>query len=153
MIVIRVFGTPAPKGSMKLVEYGKGKRRLPRPIMVADNSHELQAWSRAVATCARVAMIGKAMYVDTALAVRATFILPRPASVKRLMPSVRPDLDKLIRSTLDAMTGVVFDDDARIVRFQDPTKVYDGWMDHHGVGAIINVSPFFGPDHKEVDRG
>ena len=30
-------------------------------------------------------------------------------------PAVKPDIDKLVRCTLDALSGVAFDDDARIV--------------------------------------
>jgi Holliday junction resolvase RusA-like endonuclease len=31
-------------------------------------------------------------------------------------PHSKPDIDKLARSTLDSLTGIVFDDDSRIVR-------------------------------------
>jgi crossover junction endodeoxyribonuclease RusA len=37
----------------------------------------------------------------------------RPKAPQR--PSVKPDVDKLARCTLDALTGVAFDDDSRIV--------------------------------------
>jgi Holliday junction resolvase RusA-like endonuclease len=42
------------------------------------------------------------------------FWLPRPKSVKRTQPMVKPDIDKLARCTLDALIGVAFDDDSRI---------------------------------------
>ena len=31
----------------------------------------------------------------------------------------KPDIDKLARSTLDSLTGSVFDDDARVARLED----------------------------------
>lgn len=46
------------------------------------------------------------------------FYLPRPASAPkhRTLPDRRPDLDKLIRSTLDALTTAgAIEDDARVV--------------------------------------
>jgi len=50
--------------------------------------------------------------------------MPKPASVKRSLPSVSPDLDKLIRAVGDSLTdsGVVTDD-SRIVRIS-ARKVY-----------------------------
>ena len=43
--------------------------------------------------------------------------LARPDSVpkKRSHPSVKPDLDKLVRSCLDSLTGVGFKDDGQVV--------------------------------------
>ena len=41
----------------------------------------------------------------------------RPKTVKvrkRPLPIVKPDLDKLVRSVLDALSGVVFADDAQV---------------------------------------
>jgi crossover junction endodeoxyribonuclease RusA len=52
-------------------------------------------------------------------AVRVTlaFYLPRPQSLpKRVTAHVKaPDLDKLTRAVFDALTGVVFHDDAQVV--------------------------------------
>jgi len=46
------------------------------------------------------------------------FELLRPKSVKperRPWPHVAPDLDKLVRAVSDAMTGIVYRDDAQLV--------------------------------------
>ena len=46
------------------------------------------------------------------------FYLPRPASAsktKKLPASKRPDLDKLARAVLDALTDVIFEDDSQVV--------------------------------------
>jgi crossover junction endodeoxyribonuclease RusA len=52
-----------------------------------------------------------------AVDVVASFTLDRPASVRREHPTVKPDLDKLIRAVFDALTeSKIVDDDAQIVR-------------------------------------
>lgn len=49
--------------------------------------------------------------------VKATFYLERPKTVKRDSPSVRPDVDKLLRALLDALTqSGVIGDDAQVCR-------------------------------------
>ena len=66
--------------------------------------------------------------LDGPLRLRAVFVFPRPAThfgtgrnAGRLKPSApvycrtRPDVDKLLRAIGDAITGVVFRDDARVV--------------------------------------
>ena len=53
--------------------------------------------------------------LDEALSVELHFKLPKPKTVKRDFPNVEPDLDKLIRTVLDALTGVVFKNDSRVV--------------------------------------
>jgi len=37
------------------------------------------------------------------VSVRVEFILPRPKSVKRIYPAVKPDLDKLLRALFDGL--------------------------------------------------
>jgi Holliday junction resolvase RusA-like endonuclease len=59
------------------------------------------------------------------VALDIVFFLEKPKSVKRETPHVRPDLDKLIRATMDGLTSTVdrrniylpgaFDDDAQAI--------------------------------------
>ena len=51
------------------------------------------------------------------------FRLPRPKTVRRNLPYVAPDLDKLIRAVLDALTGVAYVDDGQVVTIKS-TKTY-----------------------------
>jgi Holliday junction resolvase RusA-like endonuclease len=69
--------------------------------------------------------------------VRATFYLPRPKSVKRLWPSVAPDLDKLCRSLGDALSidTKVLADDSLIVKWH-AVKVY---ADDHDAGVRVAI--------------
>lgn len=117
-----VLGKPAPKGSKKIVPLRGGGR----PLLVDDNK-KTKPWTRAVAQAAMVAMRGREMFVGQALGVDIVFARVRPQSHygKRglrpsapIAPATKPDGDKLQRSTLDALEGVVFDNDSRIVRFE-----------------------------------
>lgn len=67
---------------------------------------------------------------DGPLRVQVTFYLPKPRTVTRELPSVKPDLDKLQRALGDMLTiAEIIADDARIVtwhsskRYGDPSTV------------------------------
>jgi Holliday junction resolvase RusA-like endonuclease len=47
----------------------------------------------------------------------------KPKTVNRQMPTVPPDLDKLIRAVLDGLTGVAYKDDGQVVRIS-AVKIY-----------------------------
>lgn len=141
-IAFQVFGTPHPKGSMKLL-------LRPRPCIVPDSSTELRHWANAVAASAMVARGspvrgGAIAFVNRPLALDLTFVLERPKTVKRAFPSVTPDLDKLVRATLDPLTGLIWDDDSRVVDIR-ARKTYDGAAyGLRGTGAIVDVWPMDG---------
>ena len=63
------------------------------------------------------------------------FYLPRPKTATREFPAVMPDLDKLIRSVGDSLTGTVIRDDSRIIAIH-AQKLY---ADDRGPGAIVRV--------------
>lgn len=117
VVRIRTVGVPAPKGSKKAFPNPKNPQR---PIVVDDNPKSLKAWHAAVAQAARDAMaeLGHPPVMEGPIAVRAVFYLPTPKSLSprwRWLPTTKPDLDKLERATWDAMTGIVYRDDALIV--------------------------------------
>src|SRR5262245_27972633 len=114
-----VLGEPVPQGSMRSLGAG-------RPTVHA-NRRELEPWRQAVAAAALEAIRGRPILVGP-LELRATFVCARPKSHYRtgrhageLKPSApaysatRPDLDKLLRSIGDALTGIAFRDDAQLV--------------------------------------
>lgn len=116
IVRLRVVGRPAPKGS-KRAFVPKGQTR---PVVVDDNPKSLKAWASAVTRSAEQAMaeLGHPPVMEGPLSVRAVFYLPPPASLSprwRWLPTTKPDLDKLERATWDALTGIVFRDDAQIV--------------------------------------
>jgi Holliday junction resolvase RusA-like endonuclease len=67
------------------------------------------------------------------------FWLPRPQSSPRWrwLSSTRPDVDKLARSTLDALSRIVYVDDARIADLS-VRKLYA--LDRPP-GALVRVQP------------
>lgn len=113
VLVVDVLGEPVPQGSMIPITR-KGKT-----ILIPDNSAGLKRWRGAVvaAARARVALAGW-LVLDGPVALSVTFWLTRPAAAKgRARPHVRPDLDKLVRAVMDALTEAgVWSDDSRVVR-------------------------------------
>ena len=112
-----VPGTPAPQGSKSF----KGFAGNGRAIMI-ESSKAVGPWRERVALAAHNAMreTGWAPF-DGALSVRLAFVLPRPKSAPKTIhvPAIkRPDGDKLLRAVLDAMTGIVYRDDAQIVDYR-----------------------------------
>jgi len=118
-VLFHVHGTPTQQGSTK----GWLNPKNGKVQVTHDNPAALRSWRQDVASQARDAGCAP---LDGPMHVRATFRFLRPASVtpkKRPLPSVKPDLDKLLRSVLDALTGVAFKDDAQVVAV-DVVKVY-----------------------------
>ena len=115
------YATPQPQGSMRgFVLPGKNGQKA-RAILTSDNS-KLKPYRSEVTRSAMLALseagvaepfAGKHVPVSLVL----DFYLDRPASIpkKRKEMVVRPDLSKLVRSTEDAMTGVLYADDAQVV--------------------------------------
>lgn len=64
--------------------------------------------------------------IDGPVSMQLTFRLTAPKSVRREHPTVRPDLDKLVRAVLDALTGLAYKDDSQVVSIQ-ASKTY--WVD------------------------
>lgn len=130
MITVTVIGEPVPQGSMKSV----GPRRI-----IHSNAEKLRPWRDLVAWHLRQEAVAAGLLEpwDEPVDVFCTFILPRPQSApkRRWAPDRKPDIDKLLRAALDALTasGVVADD-ARVVHVA-MSKVY-------GLpGMTMSVSP------------
>lgn len=104
-----VPGRPVPQGSKRGFVAGS------RAVLVDVNRESLGAWRSSVALAAAEAAAGQE--IAGAVELEAEFFLTPPLSVKRPYPSVRPDLDKLVRSLLDGLTGSgIWHDDAQVVR-------------------------------------
>jgi len=128
MIKFRVCGMPAPQGSKNAFALRKAGAYTGRAVVVDDNPAPLRAWREDVAREARVAM-GGSPPLDGPVVVGIIFVLPRPlahygtgANRGQVKPSAparpaghRMDLDKLARSTLDALTAArVWIDDGQV---------------------------------------
>lgn len=106
---IRFFvdGKPAPQGSKRAFKVGNR-------VNLVEMSKTLPEWRRRVTEAAKQAMGAKPPTVAP-IALTVIFRLPKPAKPKWPIPATRPDLDKLLRSVNDAMTGIVYVDDSQIV--------------------------------------
>lgn len=107
---ISVRGIPRPQGSHRaFVVRGRAH--------ITDSNKGLKAWRDVVAFCAQTAAPPKLM--DGPVSVHIDFVLPRPKSLPKKIPDwwhiKKPDVDKLTRAVLDALTGVVFRDDSQVV--------------------------------------
>jgi Holliday junction resolvase RusA-like endonuclease len=128
-LVLTVYGEAQPAGSKRAL-YHSGMRY---PAVV-DANPASKGWKNLVATEAAKAWDGPLL--DGPLALEVAFYRPRPAAhfgtgrnagvVKTSAPAYptsRPDVTKLLRGVEDALTGIVWRDDARVVR-QRAEKFY-----------------------------
>lgn len=116
-----VLGEPIPQGSTKAfarVIHGK-----PIANVVSDNPR-LKGWRSVVAYTVAQALRepqNYGLFFNDAVSLTVTFYLPRPKALQTKAKAARdfahvkkPDLDKLVRATKDALTGVVWRDDAQV---------------------------------------
>ena len=95
------------------------------------------------AACQAMSNSGRALKIDQPLRVDLCFLLPRPKKLltlklaNQLIPySRKPDVDNFIKSTLDALNGIIWVDDSQVVeigarKFYAPQDV--------GVGVTIEI--------------
>ena len=147
MISIRVHGTPAPQGSKRAFARPGGK-----PVVV-EMSKAVGPWREAVRSETQDALEGSAGGWDSwPVTVTVVFMLPRPATHYRtgrnahllkdsapVRPVTRPDLDKLVRSTLDGLkSGGAYTDDSQVTDLI-AAKIY--CVNGQAPGAEITIEP------------
>jgi Holliday junction resolvase RusA-like endonuclease len=122
-LVFTVLGQPVPQGSMKAFARQTKDGRVFATI-VAQAGANLKSWRNGIANEARLALTRAAKDPegfrattdrDVAFVVTIDFQFPRPKSVTRRSMTVKPDPDKLARAFLDALTKLVWPDDAQVV--------------------------------------
>lgn len=130
MTVFFVPGIPQQQGSKTGWVVGG------RAVLFDQNAKQLKPWRAQVAQVAAATFRHRGR-LDGPVRVEATFVLPRPKSVKRDRPHVRPDLDKLVRALGDGISdaGNVWHDDAQVVQLV-VEKVYGA-----APGVHVDVSP------------
>jgi len=110
MISYFIEGIPAPQGSKTgFVKNGR--------VVMVESSLKVKPWRAAVAEQTARYMSWETLNpLDNPVEIALVFHLPKPKTVKREWPSVKPDLDKLIRSTFDGLTtGGLYTDDALVI--------------------------------------
>lgn len=109
MIQFHVPGIPVPQGSKKTIPHKASGR-----FVMIDAHPGLKGWRKAVTAAARD-HAGTFARHDPVMLV-ADFKLPRPRTVRRDYPAVKPDLDKLTRALLDGITDAgVWVDDGQVI--------------------------------------
>lgn len=114
-LAFTVFGTPQPQGSMRAFIPKGGKF----PVVTADNA-KMKPWRQQIAwtALAERARAGQgAPPSPVPICLQMVFYFSRPKSAKKsiMHKLTKPDLDKLQRAVLDALTGVLFKDDSQVV--------------------------------------
>jgi len=143
VISLTVFGTPIAQGSKRLVTAKSG-----RPVLI-ESAKGLGPWRAMIKQEA-----GRRMHewkLETTRApvqVSLYFYFQRPQShygtgrnAHQLLPSapsqpaVQPDIDKIARAVLDALTGTVFADDKQVVSL----VCRKHYADAHMPGVTVEV--------------
>lgn len=94
---------------------------MARPRVTARGTYtprECREYKKLVACIAKSVMNGNdyRMFESGPLECRVRFIFPLPKTRKNPWATSRPDLDNLYKAVTDAMNGIVYKDDAQIVR-------------------------------------
>ncbi len=152
-ITFVVFGKPMTQGSTRTVPVKDGKggfRKRPDGrlmlIPIHDKGKELKAWRQEVASAARKAYSGPLLI--GAVAVVFIFERPRPkghygtgrnaGTIKASAPShptTKPDTVKLARAVEDALTGVLWGDDAQVCGHE----LYKSWGDCYRLSVTVEA--------------
>lgn len=149
-----VPGVPVPGGSKKAFRHARTGK-----VIVTDDAKGNKAWRDRVAAFASTAMGGKGL-LQGPLVVSFTFVVPRPKghfgtgrNAGRVRagapshPTVKPDVLKLARAAEDAMTGVVYRDDAQTVELS-ATKTYGDTP-----GVSVAVMTLAAGDVTQTEKG
>lgn len=130
-LVVRVHGTPAPQGSKN--GFIRGGR-----VVLVETSEALPAWREAVLAAGENAVLAAGwLPLTDAVAADVTIWLPRPRTIRRPLPCVTPDIDKLARGCLDALKlAKVYADDALVVDLVVRKRYADG----RPTGATIRIT-------------
>lgn len=114
MLAFTVYGVASGMGSKRAFMPAGCKQ----PI-ITDTNKNLRSWQALVAAEASRAILDTPSWqlLDGPVRLSVAFYLPRPKAIRdRIVPHLKkPDCSKLLRSTEDALTGVVYRDDAQVV--------------------------------------
>lgn len=105
-----VPGIPQAQGSIRAFAHKHTGK-----VIATSTNKNLKGWRQTVALYARKFWRAPATVPMQAV---LQFYLPRPKTVDRDSPSVKPDLDKLVRAVFDALTGIAYLDDAQVIKLE-----------------------------------
>lgn len=112
------YGQPKLEGVIRFTVYGRArpqgsKRHVGRGIMV-EMSKDLKPWRQEVSGTA-LALNASMFPAHVPVELTLNFYFTKPKSTKRRAMTTKPDGSKLLRAIEDALTGILFHDDAQII--------------------------------------
>ena len=127
---LTVEGNPVPQGSFRHVGNGR----------IISANPKLNAWRQSIAD--QIGLLTPERLIDGSIRVDLVFTLERPKSVSRGLrerPTVKPDLDKLVRATLDAISleryVQLIKDDSQVTDLHAAKR----YSDHRRPGVTIMI--------------
>lgn len=120
MVVFEVFGIAQPKGSTRAFM----RPGLRFPVVTSDNP-KMKPWAQEISGTALCHKPLGPLW-EGPVGLRLHFNLPKPAhhpKRKRRDHLKKPDIDKLTRTVMDALSGIFYVDDRQVVQLQ-VTKSY-----------------------------
>lgn len=136
-VLLRIDGRPVPQP----------RHRVGRSGAYLPDDHPVHGWKAAVAAAARVAWrhgpLADPFHLDF------LFVMPLAAAgPTRVYAGTRPDIDNLNKAVMDALTGVVYEDDSQVVSVR-ASKVFArlGERPH----ALVRVTPVY-PDVIDAEE-
>lgn len=125
-LTFTVVGVARPKGSTKAFM----RPGMKFPIVTSDNK-SVKGWEQSVR--AAIQHHAPGVFFRGPVVVAITFELPRPQSLPKKVTAhlKKPDLDKLARGSLDAMKGVLWNDDSQVVSLHVRKTYADGQPQAH----------------------
>ncbi|PSK57019.1 hypothetical protein B0E38_02550 [Streptomyces sp. 111WW2] len=127
-LTVTVYGLAGPQGSKTPVGWGRSRRTGKAIPLMRESSKKVKPWREAVTDAIVTAILrGEAQCLIGPVRADITFTMPKPVNApkrRRTYPAVSPDLDKLERSTYDAITASqAWEDDGRVIESHS-RKVY-----------------------------
>lgn len=127
MFSVFVPGTPIPQGSKICVQN--------RPI---EANPKTKVWRKQLVTV--ISEAWQLPPLDEPLTVECVFYFDKPQKPKFREPAVKPDVDKLARNCLDALTqsGAIVDD-SRVISLHLEKRFVNEWVCEPGVLVTIRL--------------
>lgn len=144
-LTVTVYGLAGPQGSKTPVGWGRSRKTGKAIPLMRESSKKVKPWREAVTDAITATILrGDARTLAGPVRADITFTMPKPVNApkrRRTYPAVSPDLDKLERSTYDAITAAqAWEDDGRVIESHS-RKAYPG--EHPDAlpepGAIIRI--------------
>ena len=127
-LTVTVYGLAGPQGSKTPVGWGRSRKTGKAIPLMRESSKKVKPWRDKVTDAITAAILrGDAHALAGPVRADITFTMPKPINApkrRRTYPAVSPDIDKLERSTYDAITAAkAWEDGGRVIE-SHTRKVY-----------------------------